>query len=82
MAIKETRAASRRKVLKAGSIVLPNGGAIGCTIRNLSASGASVEVTSPVGIPDEFVLMIEMEHRARPCTVVWRRDKRIGLVLK
>ncbi|MBI3700951.1 MAG: PilZ domain-containing protein [Afipia sp.] len=79
MIVKETRTASRRKVLKAGSIILPNGGVIGCTIRNLSNSGAALEVTSPVGIPDGFSLMIEMEHRKRTCKVIWRRDRRIGV---
>ena len=77
--MKDVRAASRRKVLKAGSIILANGGTIGCMIRNLSTTGASVEVASPIGIPDEFSLMIEMEHRKRPCKVVWRKEKRIGV---
>jgi PilZ domain len=78
----DIRTAPRRKVLKAGSIVLKQGGAIGCTIRNLSTTGASVEVTSPMSIPDEFSLMIEMEHRKRPCKVVWRKDKRIGVAFE
>ena len=77
--MEEGRIATRRKVLKAGSIVLVNGGVIGCTIRNLSSTGASLEVTSPMGIPDEFSLTIEMEHRTRSCKVVWRKEKRIGV---
>ena len=80
--MEEVRTAARRKVLKAGSIALANGGVIGCTIRNISTSGASVEVTSSMGIPDEFTLMIEMEHRKRPCKVVWRKDKRIGVTFE
>lgn len=77
--MEEVRTATRRKVLKAGSIVLANGGVIGCTIRNLSTTGASVEVTTPMGIPDEFSLTVEMEHRTRPCKVVWRKETRIGV---
>ena len=77
--MEEVRSATRRKVLKAGSIVLAKGGVIGCAIRNLSTTGASVEVTPPMGIPDEFSLMIEMEHRKRPCKIVWRKDNRIGV---
>jgi hypothetical protein len=37
--------------LKAGKISF-GGGAIDCTVRNLSETGAALEVTTPVGIPE------------------------------
>ena len=66
----------RHRVLKSGTIEF-NGGAIDCTVRNLSASGAALDVTSPVGIPERFVLVADGSHL--PCHVVWRKKDRIGV---
>jgi hypothetical protein len=75
----EHRAEQRRRVLKAGTISFGGGGAISCTIRNLSETGAALEVESPVGIPDQLTLLVEAEHSSRHCQVVWRKEKRIGV---
>ncbi|OCX25975.1 pilus assembly protein PilZ (plasmid) [Bradyrhizobium sp. UASWS1016] len=72
----DNRSALRHKVLKAATISF-GGGAISCTVRNLSDSGASLEVASPIGIPDSVVL--ELEGGGRRCRVVWRKEKRIGV---
>jgi hypothetical protein len=50
-----------------------------CTIRNMSATGAVLEVGSPVGIPDEFTLLVKPEFVKRNCRVAWRSAKRIGV---
>jgi hypothetical protein len=49
----EHRAANRHRVLKAATIEF-GGGGISCTVRNMSDSGAMLDVTSPVGIPAMF----------------------------
>ncbi|MGL4264218.1 MAG: PilZ domain-containing protein [Afipia sp.] len=72
------RKSPRRRVLKAGKISF-SGGAVTCTIRDLSATGAALEITSPIDVPDEFTLVIEMEHLKRNCRVVWRKDRRLGI---
>jgi len=72
----ENRIAARHRVLKGATIEF-GGGAIDCTIRNLSGAGAALDVTSPVGIPAEFTLVAEGIRR--PCKVVWRKEKRIGV---
>ncbi len=74
----EHRVSPRHRVLKAGTIEF-GGGAIDCTIRNLSERGAALEVASPVGIPDQFDLVILAEHLHRCCRVIWRKEKRIGV---
>jgi hypothetical protein len=48
-------------------------------ILNLSARGACLEVTSTIGIPDEFVLVIESDGVQKHCRVAWRRESRIGV---
>jgi hypothetical protein len=78
----ETRAAPRRRVLKAGSISFAGGGLITCTVRNLSNTGAALEVTSQAGIPDTFALVLEMETRKHPSRVVWRKGLRIGVTFE
>lgn len=78
----ERRASSRHRVFKAGSIQF-GGAAIDCTIRNMSSTGAALDVASPVGIPDSFDLAVAREgdgHDRRPCRVAWRKQKRIGVV--
>jgi hypothetical protein len=74
----EHRIAPRRRVLKAGSIVF-GGGAIDCTVRNLSETGAALEVVTPLFIPDRFTLVVPSDQLKRPCHVAWRRDRRIGV---
>ena len=66
------------RVLKDGSIEF-GGGIIDCTVRNLSETGAALEVTSPIGIPDHFNLVLSGDGRLAPCHVVWRKEKRIGV---
>ena len=78
MLVDEHRVAPRRRLLKAGKISF-GGGAIDCTVRNLSETGAALEVISPVGIPDRFTLVVEADHRHLPCRVVWRKETRIGV---
>jgi hypothetical protein len=72
----EHRTAPRHRVLKGGRIQFGNS-SIDCTVRNLSESGAALDVASPLGIPAEFTLATD--DRQRPCRVVWRKEKRIGV---
>jgi hypothetical protein len=74
----EHRIAARHRVLKAGTIEF-GGGGIDCVVRNISDTGAALEVTSPVGIPERFTLVIAQENVAKPCRVMWRKEKRIGV---
>jgi PilZ domain len=74
----ERRSSPRHRVLKAGTIEF-GGETLPCTVRNLSASGAGIEVNSPLWFPDRFVLAIASEGWRKPCHVVWRQEKRIGV---
>jgi hypothetical protein len=75
----EQRKVIRRRVLKRGTIAFNRAGGISCTVRNVSATGACLEVESPLGIPDVFTLVIESDHETHPCQVVWRSEKRLGV---
>jgi hypothetical protein len=73
------RTAPRRRVLKTGSISF-GGGSIDCTARNISDTGAALEVVTPLFIPDRFKLIIPSE-KPKPAVSrrVRRTDFRIGL---
>jgi PilZ domain len=77
--MEERRAKPRQRILKAGTIEF-DGGSIDCTIRNLSTMGAALDVASPVGIPRLVTLNIVSRHERQNCHIVWRKEKRIGVV--
>jgi hypothetical protein len=78
----EHRNNPRHRVLKLGSISFKNGGGIDCTIRNLSVTGALLEVASPLGVPDDFELQIRDTHDRHSCHVVWRKQTRMGVAFR
>jgi hypothetical protein len=75
----ERRKISRHRTLKGGSITFNRAAGIDCRVRNLSPAGALLEVASQVGIPEEFVLVIESDHVRHPCRVIWRTATRLGV---
>jgi PilZ domain len=75
----EHRIATRHRVLEAGTIEF-GGGAISCTVRNISATGAALDIASPLGIPAQFTLVTDGNHL--PCRIVWRKEKRIGVTFE
>jgi hypothetical protein len=79
MVMQERRKVPRRRTLKAGSIAFNRAGGIDCRVRNLSPIGACLEVSSQIGIPDDFVLMIERDHLKQHCHVIWRLEARLGV---
>ena len=76
----DKRAAPRLRTLKGGSIEFGLAAAIDCVIRNMSETGAALEVETPVGIPNDFTLLIKPELVRRNCRVVWLSAKRIGVL--
>jgi hypothetical protein len=79
MLMDERRKVHRHRTLKAGSISFNRAAGIDCRVRNLSPAGACLEVVSQVGIPDDFMLVIEIDHLKAPCHVIWRTATRMGV---
>jgi hypothetical protein len=75
----ERRKQQRHRTLKAGHIAFNRAGTIDCRVRNLSPIGACLEVASQVGIPDEFVLLIDSDHLKQICRVIWRKPTQLGV---
>jgi len=73
----ERRKPLRRRLLKSGKIFIGSHG-VPCTVRNLSDTGACLEVQTVYGIPPVFDFLMADES-VRTCKVVWVRDTRIGV---
>ncbi|MBI5318347.1 PilZ domain-containing protein [Bradyrhizobium sp.] len=74
----DSRRASRRNVRRAARINFARQ-SLTCMVRDISATGASIEAKDIAGIPDQFRMRIEMESAERRCAVVWRKPTRIGI---
>jgi CheY-like chemotaxis protein len=74
----DRRRAARQRIFKAATIGFAGGG-ISCTVRNISETGANLEVAAPFGIPRLCTLVIDGENTTRDCTVAWCTEKRIGV---
>ena len=79
MGMGEKRRSPRFRTIKGGSILFGSTACVDCIIRNMSDTGASLEVENPAGIPDDFTLLIRPEIIKRNCHVVWRRERRVGV---
>lgn len=74
----EKRIAPRKRLLKGAFVVLSEKAPkLECTVKNLSDTGALLQVSTTFGIPANFDLILET-HRHH-CHVVWRTDTKIGV---
>jgi len=76
----ERRRAPRLRTFKGGSISFGSAWAVDCIIRNLSKTGACLELQAPV--PDTVSLLIKPELLRKTCDVAWRSSGRIGVCFK
>lgn len=74
----ENRRSTRLRTLKGALIIFGSTPAIDCVVRNMSETGALLLV-NPIGIPEEFTLVIKPEMRKRACQIAWRSTDRIGV---
>jgi len=74
----ERRAIPRKPVLMSGAIQFA-GGVVNCLVRDMTISGAALDVTNPRDIPERFNLVFKADGTHIPCHVVWRQEERIGV---
>ena len=53
-----------------------------CVIRDISSTGAALEFSDLIRIPDEFTLMMPEERLNLSCRVVWRSQYRVGVTFE
>jgi hypothetical protein len=75
----ETRVAPRYRVAKPAKIEY-GGDKIACTIRDLSVTGAAIEIADRATvIPTKVTLIVPEDGLRLPCHLVWRRAFRAGI---
>ena len=75
----QRRNALRQRTLKRGRVFVKGVQTMECLIRNMSLTGARIDVTNPAALPDEFTLFIGDEGMHRECEVMSRTDSSAGL---
>jgi diguanylate cyclase (GGDEF)-like protein len=76
----EQKSAPLGRTFLAGKVISNFGqSSIDCVVRRISDRGATLELESPLGIPEHFHLSIPGEGVPRPCKRVWQSEKQLGL---
>ena len=75
----ERRRAPRRRTFKGGTISVAHAGTVGCVVRNISTTGACLEIESLAAVPHDFTLVIKPECSQWSCHIVWCEARRIGV---
>jgi hypothetical protein len=79
--VPEKRTIFRKRVLKNAQIILSDKAPkLDCAVRNISDTGACLQVSTTYGIPAAFDVIIEGVRR--PCRSIWRTDTKIGITFE
>jgi hypothetical protein len=77
----ERRVSFRSRTLKGGFIVLSKQAPkLECTVRNFTKTGAALQMSTTLGLPQHFDLVVD--GIARRCRSQWRTDNKIGVVFE
>ena len=80
MTMVEARRAERvRSFLRARIMFNHNNSTIDCVVKNLSTTGAKLEVASTISIPSEFDLDIPQKGRVFRVRMMWRDATSLGV---
>jgi len=78
----ERRTTSRRRVYYGGRIAFhARTSTLDCIVRNVSESGARVELDNPAVLPDQVDLTIARQGVSYFARIVWRRANMAGVAL-
>jgi hypothetical protein len=75
----ERRKFPRTRVLKAAKVLIGKSSVIDCVVRDLTNSGAGLEVPNTNGLPATLDLILDSGHTVRPSRVVWRKLNKAGV---
>lgn len=76
----ERRGGTRKRMLKGGVIAISaRHVTMPCVLRDISDTGARLQVSNGAGVPDTFELIVELDGLAIHAEVVWRRQGEVGV---
>ena len=53
-----------------------------CLVRDMTISGAALDIADPRDIPERFNLVFKADDTHIPCHVIWRQEERIGVAFE
>lgn len=75
----EGRVAIRKRTLLGAKIIFNDGHSVfDCIVRNLSDTGAMIQIENPLSAPNSFDLKLS-DNRLLGCQVRWRKINSIGV---
>jgi hypothetical protein len=81
--IKDKRKSRRRPVRYTAWLALEPGQLRGCALSDMSDTGARIDVEDSKTIPDNFLLLLSGNGKAkRKCRVVWRKPRQVGVTFE
>lgn len=79
--MQDKRTNYRKRILKNAQIILSEKAPkLDCAVRNLTDTGACLQVSTTYGIPATFDVVIEGVRR--PCRSIWRTDTKMGIAFE
>lgn len=78
----EEKRKHQRTEINEPAYVSAGGSVMRCVVRNISSDGAAIDVENPAFVPSRFRLVIASNSITHDCTVIWIREKRIGVAFR
>jgi PilZ domain len=76
----ERRAGQRHRALKGGTLYFNKGySSLECVVRDLSETGARIQMGETFGVPSRFTMSISGEDARVEASLRWRTSRNIGL---
>jgi hypothetical protein len=75
----ERRKTPRNRVLKGARLLLGNRAVMDCVVRNISGTGAGIDIPNALGMPDRVNMALDDKASTRRCRSVWRKLCKIGV---
>ena len=77
--MQERRKIARTRVLKGARFLLDKSSVRDCVVRNLTNSGAGIEVANTIDLPNDLHLTFDGSRTSRRCRLVWRKLNKTGV---
>ena len=79
----EHRSSRRKRAILKAEIRFDNGMlSAACLVRDVSDTGARLELAGEIIVPDRFDLYIAKCNETRPAFVTWRRGQELGVAFE
>jgi hypothetical protein len=77
--MQERRKLTRTHICKDAVIIRGTSSTTKCVLRDLTSNGARIETSDIANLPDVVDVTLDNGHTFRPCRLVWRSFKELGV---